>query len=504
MKRLLSVLLLVFAFSYVGYGADVTLDMFEYSTSDSAQSEYVSNGGTVNSPISQWKMNDDAATKVVIDSVGSNPGTSIQNTEDINVIGKINGALSFNGSSDYIAGFDAGLLDSYSESSVCLWFKSAVTSGAELNLLHYYKDTGDALRIWIDPDRVGHNLNTYIEHNNDKEELYFNLTIDTDWHHIVVTMGSVNNHKIYLDGVEVASDDADTIGLSDMDSGATLNIGRNIYDGTPAYWFNGAMDDIRIYNSILTLAEIKAIYYGGYGIEVENPQKDLQCSSEPTKKQQGSYSLKGIAVITDSLNETLTRTVSPTIDLSGKDKWIFYIYSSRTGSNIKVGIHDSGGTTTESTPNVTSAGAWQKVEVDISGVANANKDDIDSIIITPVNADAANTFYLDNIFGQAVASGGGNMELYTSYYQIGLDSATIKAMILSNAKPDTVYLTRTSTGTTLTEATLSDSDVYNDTYYSWNYTADVSGEASDTAIRCEIVQDDTTTHFYGISLLGLE
>jgi len=50
MKRLLSILLLVFAFSYLGFAADVTLDMFEYATDDSAQAAYVSSGGTVNSP----------------------------------------------------------------------------------------------------------------------------------------------------------------------------------------------------------------------------------------------------------------------------------------------------------------------------------------------------------------------------------------------------------------------------------------------------------------------
>jgi len=124
----------------------------------------------------------------------------------------------------------------------------------------------------------------------------------------------------------------------------------------------------------------------------------LLAYSEDTIKQQGSYSLKGIAKQTSSLNETLTRTIDPTLDLSGQNKWIFYIYSSRTGDNIKVGFHNSGGPTTEITPDVTSAGAWQKVEVDISGVSDANKDAIDSIITTPVNADSDNTFYLDNLF----------------------------------------------------------------------------------------------------------
>jgi hypothetical protein len=68
-------------------------------------------------------MNDDAATKVVEDSSSSsNNGNSQQNTEDISVTGKINEALSFNGTSDFIttvadADFDfAGI--NFTE---CLW-----------------------------------------------------------------------------------------------------------------------------------------------------------------------------------------------------------------------------------------------------------------------------------------------------------------------------------------------------------------------------------------------
>lgn len=121
----------------------------------------------------------------------------------------------------------------------------------------------------------------------------------------------------------------------------------------------------------------------------------LQSYSESTIKSQGSYSLKGMAT-TGAVNKTLTRTIASPVNLSGETAIKFDIYSSRTGSNIKIGIHDSGGTTTETTPNITSAGAWQTVVWDISAVSNANKDAIDSIIITIANADSANTFYIDN------------------------------------------------------------------------------------------------------------
>jgi len=121
----------------------------------------------------------------------------------------------------------------------------------------------------------------------------------------------------------------------------------------------------------------------------------LQSYSESTIKTQGSYSLKGVAAITDSLNKTLTRTISSPIDLSGVDTLKFNIRASRTGSNIKISIHDSGGTTTEVTPNILSADTFQTVTWNLSSVADADKNAIDSIIITIVNADAANTFYID-------------------------------------------------------------------------------------------------------------
>ena len=122
----------------------------------------------------------------------------------------------------------------------------------------------------------------------------------------------------------------------------------------------------------------------------------LQSYSEATIKSQGSYSLKGVAKATNSLNQTLTRTISSPLDLSNNLSVSFDIRSTRTGSNIKIGLHDTGGTTTEITPNITSANTFQTATLDLSNVSSANKDAIDKIIITVVNADADNTFYIDN------------------------------------------------------------------------------------------------------------
>jgi hypothetical protein len=106
-----------------------------------------------------------------------------------------------------------------------------------------------------------------------------------------------------------------------------------------------------------------------------------------------------VAAQTDSLNKTLTRTIASPIDLSGKKYVKFQCRASRTGSNFKIGFHDAGGTTTEVAPNIIEADKFQEVYVDISGVSDANKDAIDEIKITILNADAANIIYFDNMYG---------------------------------------------------------------------------------------------------------
>ncbi len=119
--------------------------------------------------------------------------------------------------------------------------------------------------------------------------------------------------------------------------------------------------------------------------------------SEQSIKQEGSYALKVVADQTSSLNKTATRTFTTPLNLSGNTYLSFYMRSSRTGSNVSVGIRDTGGVVTQITPTVTTANTYQKYTMNLSAVADANKDAINQLIITITNADATNTFYIDNV-----------------------------------------------------------------------------------------------------------
>ena len=142
---------------------------------------------------------------------------------------------------------------------------------------------------------------------------------------------------------------------------------------------------------------------------VELQIAEILTFSESTIKKEGSYSMKIVAPQTTY--QTFTRTVSPTINLTDQDDIKLWVRASRTGTNFKIGFHDSGGTTTESNIAISSADTWEEKTIDISAVANANKNAIDLITITVTNADAENTIYLDEMMayvtGEGTGTGGG-------------------------------------------------------------------------------------------------
>ncbi len=131
----------------------------------------------------------------------------------------------------------------------------------------------------------------------------------------------------------------------------------------------------------------------------------LQSYSETTIKTQGSYSLKGIAAITDSSGKTLTRTIVTAKDLTGVNTAYFDIYSARTGDMVRVGIKDTGGTTTYKVTTINSNNTWETQTIDLSGVADADKNEIYQIIAQVLDAASANTFYIDNFYYQSPNQG---------------------------------------------------------------------------------------------------
>jgi hypothetical protein len=86
------------------------------------------------------------------------------------------------------------------------------------------------------------------------------------WHNLVFTMDETNNIlTLYLDGTQVAQD---TSFSRESDStSANVNIGRRGY--TSDRYFTGAIDDVAVWDRVLSASEVSDIYSSGSEISCE-------------------------------------------------------------------------------------------------------------------------------------------------------------------------------------------------------------------------------------------
>ncbi len=82
------------------------------------------------------------------------------------------------------------------------------------------------------------------------------------WQHIAVVRNSSGTVTFYINGEQngTANQSAGTPSAAVLTGGYMMTIGRRI---DPAYFFNGRMDDVRIYNRTLSAKEIRQLYNSG-------------------------------------------------------------------------------------------------------------------------------------------------------------------------------------------------------------------------------------------------
>jgi hypothetical protein len=120
---------------------------------------------------------------------------------------------------------------------------------------------GIAGKISADPYRgyalVRHSSNVFrmwVGFHGDLQSFSSDVTYnDTDWHHVV---GVCDNGTCYLyvDGVQQTA----TLNHQFSDSGMPANVGKQYYNRDQRYW-NGAIDDVRIYYRALSEQEIAGL-----------------------------------------------------------------------------------------------------------------------------------------------------------------------------------------------------------------------------------------------------
>ncbi|UCG50578.1 MAG: PKD domain-containing protein, partial [Candidatus Latescibacterota bacterium] len=206
----------------------------------------------VGGPIAYWMLDESDGTTAV-DSVGSNHGTLNNGPVWRPSGGKINGALEFDGSDDYV---DLGTMDVSTGSgiSIVLWFRADDFDQHDGRFIskavgpvgddHYWMvSTVDStgLRFRVKTGGVTTTLSTATGEIQAGE-----------WYHVAATYDGANM-RIYKNAVVVA--ETGKTGKVDSDPGAGVALGNQppVAGGRP---FDGLLDDVRVYDRGLDSTEV--------------------------------------------------------------------------------------------------------------------------------------------------------------------------------------------------------------------------------------------------------
>lgn len=224
-------------------------------------------------PVSYWRFGEGAGA-TAIDSVGSNPGAYVA-SPTLGVAGAITGdpdtAVTLNGTTQYVTVADSASVDlGDGPFSIELWLKQGGTQRTMLS-----KGAGAYELAVVTNLYLSASGGSAIAHSAQAVD-------DSAWHHCVVTKNGAAT-RIYVDGKDqtVANGTATLINTA-----TTLFIGGN---GTTDF-MSGSLDEVAIYNVVLTPLQVQAHYQAGISA--------FDCAWDPTMAFFDNYD------ITDDLAES--------------------------------------------------------------------------------------------------------------------------------------------------------------------------------------------------------
>ena len=278
-------------------------------------SQQISNPGCVNFTLPNWSPGSNSYTHLIIRALNANnfPDISFGRIDNIciqecdgkvlhtglvgsfpfdnagddisqtNISGTVNGATTttghnnvtnsayqFNGSSDWI---DCGASPRVTTNavSVCAWVKTSEPQNGQWVAGQYDGLSGDNGYLLAISDATNSTPGQASFSGRDGTNVYQNsgysatLVNDGAWHCLVGTAGG-SQWKIYVDGSLESTSLAGSTTLNLTTSVYPFTIGRHSDPSTslPQLWMNGDIDNVRVYNRVLTECEVDLVCMTGY------------------------------------------------------------------------------------------------------------------------------------------------------------------------------------------------------------------------------------------------
>jgi len=214
--------------------------------------------------VCDWAMDDGTGTTAADSSGSGNPGTLVNGPTW--TTGKINGALSFNGTNNYVS--TPGIkLNGTRAVSVCLWVNRTYSKTGGHALFESTANFNNSTTgFGVFPDDVstcsGGGMLVGLQGNAGYNLKCFAQPSSGVWHHLAVVLdksqNAANEVNVYVDGV------LQTAQAQPYSSANTNNFGTNplyLMSRGGSQEFNaGVIDDFRVYSRALSASEIQQLY----------------------------------------------------------------------------------------------------------------------------------------------------------------------------------------------------------------------------------------------------
>ena len=294
-----------------------------------------------------WRLDDGGASQTAIDSIlpasngtlGSTAG--VDANDPLWIAGRVGtGALSFDGSSDYVS-TTSTTAKTASSFTISAWFQTDVTTGQHHILWEGYSGGngyGDPGSPGPATSEMTLSVGTYNQDNkiafflgydvpaNGGDPIYIvsssNFTDTTSWHHVAVSVsdlgGGVLSGSLYVDGV---LEGTDTGVENDRSQWGNLQIGAP--DAATRY-FDGELDDVRVYNAALSAPQIQNLARAGV----------LQNDTDTKQTGLTAVLVSGPANGTLSLSGDGSFVYTPNANFAGTDSFTYLANDGQDDSNV--------------------------------------------------------------------------------------------------------------------------------------------------------------------------
>jgi len=232
------------------------LSQLEISSLYNSSKPKISSSSIQKGLIAYWALDEDGyntTTKQFLDKTpyghtATNAGTTLTTDR----MGQSNGAMNFDGVSNYIY---LGVGNNYFPLplfSICSWIKTpGLATGMTLNGV-----VSLTYGLTMDIDSAGHFRSSMDSGTSGSTLVVSDNLYDNKFHHLCLTFDGINRY-MFIDGVMKNSLATTWLGVTRWPT-SPVAIGTNINNSM--YKFNGTISDVRFYNRSLSVDEVSALY----------------------------------------------------------------------------------------------------------------------------------------------------------------------------------------------------------------------------------------------------